>query len=206
MRLGLGSGLRGQRGFAPTDIAGCAIWLRADADRLTLVSSTHVSAWENHSAGAATLAQATDENRPTYVASDVNGHPGVRGGATKWLDFANAPTPTAMTLFTAFTRSSLANTYHWANSNSLMGVIENFDGTKLEWFNGADRYTLTTSVGAGAHIATVTQVNSGALKGYFDGALAFSHTAAVTLKALAVLHNAPTHANGSNGDILELIL
>lgn len=202
--MGLSLSLSGRRGFALKDIGGCEIWLRPDAGRVTLVSGDHVSAVANAGTESITVSQSTDANRPQHIPSDVNGRPGIRGGATKWLAVAGDSAPSSMTLFVVLTHSSLALTYHLSTSNDNMGIIEGF-GNGLEWFNGADRYVLAASVGAGAHIVTVSQVDAGALIGYYDGAQVFSHTATVTNKVIANLGNSQSHTNGSDGDWLEIV-
>jgi len=70
--------------FVPTQLPSCVLWLRAD---LGVVQSTlAVSSWADQSGVGNDLSQAT--NQPTYVASAINGLPGITaaGGTAQCLD------------------------------------------------------------------------------------------------------------------------
>lgn len=60
--------------FAPTDIANCTLWLRADRG---LTKTTTVSAWADQSGHGNDFTQATGSKQPLYVASAINGRPGM---------------------------------------------------------------------------------------------------------------------------------
>jgi hypothetical protein len=209
MRLGIDLGIRGSRGFSPNDLSGTALWLRADSSDITLVS-TKVAAWTPKVGAGITVDQSTDANRPTYVASAINGLPAVRGSSTdKFLNVAGMSAPTAATVFLVLTRTTNATTYVISGAGGAFGIIENFTADTLEWFNGSgtDRLTFAGTRTAGAHIAAVTQTNGGALTLYYDGAqVATKGTAGSNLVAVASLIGRPGGVNGTTGDIPEMIV
>jgi hypothetical protein len=60
------AGVSGQ--FLPTQLAGCALWLRAD---LGITIGTGVSAWADQSGNAHNVTQGTGAAQPTYTTSDA---------------------------------------------------------------------------------------------------------------------------------------
>ncbi|MCL4712164.1 MAG: hypothetical protein KJZ73_13055 [Pseudorhodoplanes sp.] len=60
--------------FAPTDIAGCAFWVRTDT--VTKDGSNLVSSWTDLSGNNRHATEAT--NKPLWVDALVNGHPAIR--------------------------------------------------------------------------------------------------------------------------------
>lgn len=74
LRTGLG---RAGGTWTPANLAAPpSFWgTMKDASKLTLVSSTHISAVASKS-GALAVTQATDAKRPVYDATGINGHPG----------------------------------------------------------------------------------------------------------------------------------
>lgn len=73
---------------APTDIAGCKLWLRGDLG-VTQAGGV-VSQWNDQSGNGAHASQATTSRKPAYLASGINGLPGLTfsnaGGAEARLD------------------------------------------------------------------------------------------------------------------------
>jgi hypothetical protein len=195
--------------FVPTDISGCTLWVRPDANRLTLVSSTHVSVVTPIIAGGSSIAQGTDANRPDYVASAVNGQPGIQASATKWLTVSSMSAPTATTMFFALSPSSLSQTYHISGNSGGFGIIHRFSGSSLEWFNGSgtDRLTFVSTWTSGAGIATATQTNGSALTLYWNGTQAATKaTAGANLVAFEELCNYSALSHGSDGYLLEVLV
>lgn len=71
-------------------LTGLALWLKGDAG-ITQAGGT-VSLWADQSGNGLDLSQATGANQPTYVASAINGLPGVSFDATnKVLSRATSP-------------------------------------------------------------------------------------------------------------------
>ena len=59
--------------FAPTDIAGLVVWLKADT--LALNDGDPVTTWADQSGSGNDLAQATASLKPTYQTNEINGRP-----------------------------------------------------------------------------------------------------------------------------------
>ena len=206
-----GSVSSGSQAFAetvsrvPTDISGMIIWYRADLG--VTLNGSNVSALADQSASGYNASQGTAANQPLFVASGQNSMPAIKGNdGTDNLAVAGMVAPTSMTLFLVMAPSSLANTYHLAGAVNGFGIISRFTGVSAEWLNGADRYTLKTTPDAGLNIATVSQVNAGALIGYWNGAVAFTQTATVIIKAITNVLGAVGNTNATNGDWAELIV
>lgn len=66
-QVGLPWRVNGLRGFAPTQLSGCALWLRADLG-VTLNGST-VSAWANQGTAGGSVSQGTAASQPTWSAT-----------------------------------------------------------------------------------------------------------------------------------------
>lgn len=62
--------------FAPTDLAGLVLWLKADS--LALNDGDAVASWTDSSGNGNTASQGTAANKPTYKAAIINGKPVVR--------------------------------------------------------------------------------------------------------------------------------
>jgi hypothetical protein len=60
--------------FVPTDIAGCQLWLKADAG-ITKDGSNYVSAWLDQSGNNNHAVQATGSAQPLWVDNQLNGKP-----------------------------------------------------------------------------------------------------------------------------------
>lgn len=64
-------------GWVPTDIAGCQLWLKADAG-ITKDGSNYVSQWADQSGNGHNLVQASGVNQPLWVNAQLNGYPSVK--------------------------------------------------------------------------------------------------------------------------------
>ena len=154
--------------FSPADISGLELWLKADgicdANGNTPANNARVAQWRDSSGNNRHLTQGTDNNRPSYVASAINGLPAVAGSTAspqRWMTFPpNAPV-SLRTMFMVAKHST-------ANHASMI-----FGKTGVDIFiNGSSR-EVSLDVGD-----TTTQtngrysMNGGALSGY-----ARNHTA-----------------------------
>jgi hypothetical protein len=209
MRLGPGIGPDFEssvRGFAPIDLSGLVLWLRADLG-VTLAGSK-VNSWIGRLGEAAT--QATGAQQPTFVAAGQNGQPTIKGDTFSRLDVTGMSAPTSATyLFVLGKLTTSQATYFYSGTNNAQGVLGNIAGTDVEWFsgNGADQLVYTALLSAGLHIVTLTQVNGGAIFGYLDGVQVFTKpTAAANLQAIGALFGgAGNVTNGTDSDIPEVI-
>ncbi len=79
--------------FWPTRIGGCVLWLRSDLG-ITKDGSDLVSAWADQSGAGNDATQGTAANKPTWLASQVNGYPALQfniAGETNYaMAFASA--------------------------------------------------------------------------------------------------------------------
>lgn len=82
--------MRHSSSFAPSDLAGLALWLKADA--LSLSDGDPVASWTDASGAGVTPTQATAGNKPTWKASIVNSKPIVRfDGSDDRMTFPSNP-------------------------------------------------------------------------------------------------------------------
>jgi hypothetical protein len=100
--FGLGStgGGGGSAAFAPTDLSGLVLWLKADT--LALNDGDAVGSWADSSGNGNTASQAAGASKPTYKAGIINSLPVVRfDGSNDYLTVTrNAGLePAAITIF-----------------------------------------------------------------------------------------------------------
>jgi hypothetical protein len=73
--------------FVPTDIAGCQLWLKADAG-ITKDGSNYVSQWADQSGNNNHAVQATGSAQPLWADGLLNGKPVINfNGTSNFLDF-----------------------------------------------------------------------------------------------------------------------
>lgn len=73
-----------------TDVAGCVLWLKADAI-VGLNDGDAVGTWEDSSTANNDVSQSTADNKPSYQTNELNGKPVVRfDGANDILNTASA--------------------------------------------------------------------------------------------------------------------
>lgn len=202
MRLGISPDIDvvRRRGFVPTDLSGCTLWLRADKGVTS--SAGRVSAVVDQS-GVGGATQGTGAQQPLLVA----GPPTVlRADGARRLDVSGQGTPTAATW--SFKMSGMVGAGQAylmsGNVNANLGIVANFGGAVgvTNWFNSSDVYSFgTLPAGRSLHIFTIVQTNGGALLGYLDGVQVFSATATAALQGIgAVLNYITSTAGGSDGD------
>lgn len=80
----LGAPRSGRRAWLPRDLPLCKLWLRGDIG--VVLNGSAVAQWSDLSGLGNHYTQATAINQPAYVASNINGRPGLRfDGATSKL-------------------------------------------------------------------------------------------------------------------------
>ena len=98
------------RYFAPTDLGGCLVWLRADLG--VTFTGTAASAWADQSGTAHDASQATGANQPTFSATAMNGFPAIVGdGATRYMKTAAFTIGSAATLIAAVQPAGTMTSY-----------------------------------------------------------------------------------------------
>jgi len=79
--------------FVPTDIAGCQLWLKADAG-ITKDGNNYVSQWADQSGNNNHAVQATGSAQPLWVDNQLNGNPTLRfNGSSNNMKLPNSCMP-----------------------------------------------------------------------------------------------------------------
>lgn len=202
-----GAWRRISKAWDPTYVSGLITWLQSDSGVTT--SSGAVTSVLDQTTNAHNYVQATTTSQPTLIDLAWNGEPAIRGNADRkrHIDAGAYGFVTGSgTIIYVFSHSSQASTYHTDDGVS-HGIIEGFTTTKLEWFNGADRYDIAASVSAGTpHIATISQKDTTILDLYYDGVFLSTHVPAIALIPPRYLLSLSASVNGSNGDFLSMLL
>lgn len=172
------------------------------------VTGSSVTLWRDQSGTSNDFPGAA--NKPTYTAGGQNGNARLQGtSATTGLQIAPAVANGLIATFMMVASpSSSASRYLMSDVANNTAFITNFGGLGFEWFNGADRYTLSGAGTTGAHILTVTQngVGAAALKGYLDGTLVFTQNSTVALGNVNTLLNDSALTGGAVADLYECLI
>lgn len=118
--------------FAPTDIAGCVLWL--DASQLALANNDPVASWTDISGIGNNAVQATGANQPVFKTAALNGKPAVRfDGSTDFLVAPSIDAPSYTLWAVYMTTNSVASSRTLSTStNTLIGPFgafyQGFDG------------------------------------------------------------------------------
>ncbi len=87
--------------FVPTDIAGCQLWLQAEA--LLLQDGEAVTSWPDSSGQANDAAQSATTNAPIFNSNSFHGHPALAfDGSASYLNLNLAETATEHTFFAVY--------------------------------------------------------------------------------------------------------
>jgi len=110
--------------FSPSQIAGLTFWLDAGVG---ITIATGVSQWNDRSANAFNVTQATGGNQPTFLASDINGRPAVQFVAASSHNLARAASVTvpnqAYTIFCVKKEDTVGTQRtHFSSSSSATGL------------------------------------------------------------------------------------
>ena len=150
--------------FTPLSISNCEIWLDGlDPNNTGIQPSngTNISTWvdktgNGHSASGGPYSYQTNGLLITY-----------------FMNFATGVTfPSQHTSFlVAYPTASTQQYYNWVNGNpaSSPAYIANYDGNKLEYFNGGDRATFDVNP-TGVFLATYTYSSGVSVVGYYNSA------------------------------------
>ena len=169
--MGLGSGPGAP--FAPTDIAGLLLWLKADA--LALSDGAAVSSWTDSSGNGRHFTQATGTRQPLYKSGIIGGKPVVRFDGTDDL-LTHAGVSTGSNSWTAFFVLSHSQVAPFGmiliELPSGAGLYLNSDGTmgRADFYTGASDIYGTNFVANTPHLITC-HVNAGSLQLYLDGVI-----------------------------------
>jgi hypothetical protein len=153
--------------FDPTTLSGLVTWLDgADAGTITLGGGT-VTTWADKSGNGHDATHASGSG-PTYSSNGLN------------FTGQNMPTGTPfssqITVVLVATQQSGGATYYIRRNGAPAdspSFIANYDGSKLEYFNGADRDTLATSP-ASLFYTAFTYDQGNQVKGWYNGTNVFT--------------------------------
>jgi hypothetical protein len=153
--------------FSPSSLTGLVTWLDgADASTITLGGGT-VTTWADKSGNGHDATHASGSG-PTYSSNGLN------------FTGQNMPTGTPfssqITVVLVATQQSGGSTYYIRRSGAPAdspSFIVNYDGSKLEYFNGADRNTFATSP-ASLFYTAFTYDQGNQVKGWYNGTNVFT--------------------------------
>lgn len=115
--------------FAPTDIAGCVLWVDADSE-----SAGALATWTDLSGTANDLTQATATNQPTVVASAIDGHNVVRfDGVDNYLQSPSVSLSVRTEFFVIKKNGTAGGTYH--------AIISQSSGDFYQLYTPSDSFT-----------------------------------------------------------------
>jgi hypothetical protein len=193
--------------FVPTQISTCQAWYDgADSSSFTL-SGTSVSQWNDKSGNGYNATQTTAGNRPTYSNNGVN----FSRTSSNFLTIS-VPYNRTLSFFTVATTSSSTQSYYIGRASSFGGgptIIANYVGSSIEYFNGADRATLS-STPTSTFLAGWTQQSGGRVLGYYNGSNVFdiaqsdNNNAGVAFSTIGNSH-LTTYTNYITGTIYEIL-
>jgi PKD repeat protein len=92
--------------FKPTDLPGCALWLRADTG-LTL-NGNSIETWLDASANNFSVSQSTLSSQPTLIANSINGSPSVSFDGNDIFNISNFPFSSNVNCFVVAKKTNAA--------------------------------------------------------------------------------------------------
>lgn len=128
---------------------------------MTLVSSTHVSAWKDKSASALSFAQATDGKRPILTAAAQNGKSAVAFTRANNSRVVNSSTTiiSSTTAFTIFFVGKM-NSYGAGNHAYAINLGTNTDGIMVAYFSANTGPNLGSSNASWVNVKSTTALAS----------------------------------------------
>lgn len=155
----------GSAAFAPTDIAGLQLWLKADS--LSLSDTDPVGTWADSSGQGNDATQATAAKKPIYKANIQNGKPVVRfDGVDDVMAGALTISGTSISIFAVAARNTSADYIRiFSNENNAYFGAEG--GNFASFYGNGAAWGVTTNHGVDAALAAttfyvLTSINDGA--------------------------------------------
>jgi len=143
---------------------GLVFWCKADAG-VTYDGSNNVSSWADQT-GNYTVTQGTSANKPTYVASDINGKPGLRFSGSQWLFNPSSISPgfnadiTTISVAMTTSPSSLQYTLFLGNGSSSKNRGVGYYQSKELFDIGGGYVNVASAPVANAFVTEELSVNS----------------------------------------------
>ncbi len=210
--------------FSPAFIPDLSVWLKADA--ITgLNDGDAVTTWNDSSASANNVTEATTSQKPLYKTAIVNGLPVVRFDGTddvlvasvNVFDLASGYTIFAVISFSTLNDGTLLSTANFVTGDNgeLIRVRNDTSQGELRIFSGGSSFdTSTNSVPTGTSLLTVVNSSvsgggSAALNTYRNGTSILSTTASrstTNTHNLTVGRVEELFGTSFNGDIAEIII
>ena len=191
--------------FAPTDIAGLQLWLKADA--LALSDGAAVATWPDSSTHVYNLA-ATGSEQPTFKTAIVNGKPVVRfnGTTNRMYNAATFLTVQPDTIFFVAKATGTADWYLIGDDSSHIFVGQTPTNNIAIYAGGSVIADAVNHSGA-FHVFTGI-FNGGSSAVYVDGTSVASGSAGTNqLQQICVMSNSVGSPSAfSPGDIAEIII
>lgn len=124
--------------WQPTDIAGCQLWLKADAG-ITKDGSNYVSQWADQSGNGNHAVQATGSAQPLWVDNQLNGKPILRFNNAQYLLGSLIQANTKISIFIVSKIASY-NDYDRIYALKEVGILDWKSGPLMCVYSGAVLY------------------------------------------------------------------
>lgn len=174
--------------FAPTDISGNILWLRADLG-VTKNVSDQVSSWADQSGSGNHFTHGVDAEKPVYTAAAVNGQPSLRftGASNHRLDAASniMPGTTKNTVFMVCKQAATPS------DGCLYTTVNGANGDVARYLNSAGAKIRFYSIGGATQDAAITSdTNFHYFTWTINATIAVADTLNVRENAISILTSA----------------
>lgn len=172
--------------FKPSSIANGLFWVdSADPLGTGTPPTTGTNVLPVDKMGLRTITQATTSRRPVYDSAVLNSLGCLKSDAANNTNLAvsGGVTFSSGTSFILLAQpSSAANAYLFGGNggSNIPTILSNFGGLSYEWFNGADRYTISAGA-TGFNLIEIYQTDATDVTAFLNGVSAFSHVPTVSL-------------------------
>ena len=156
-------------GFMPSDSAGLFLWLAADSISGKSEGDT-VGLWRNLGSFSTTFSQATLDEKPTYDADAINGHPALVFSTASMFGGTASGITGATIFIVAKHDNTTDNAYIITAGGNSNAVITGFADGTIEWYNNPSRYTIGSSSTSWAIIADTSGNPNTETSGWVIGA------------------------------------
>ena len=188
--------------FAPTSITGSILWLDGadpNGTGTTPAINSSVTTWTDKSGSG---------NNATATSAAKYSNNGITFTSGNFYTM-NVPYPETYTVFLVSTNSSSSQSYFFTRSagpGNSPSFVQNYSGTTLEWYNNANRNTISSSPSS-PFLATVSYQNGGNTTGYYFGTQSYSVTSTQTYTSSPWTGIGGSSATGNRfvGTMYELI-
>ncbi len=177
--------------FLPSSITNGLMWVDgADPLGTGTPPTTGTNVLPVDKMGVVTFVQATSSRRPVYDSGILNSLGCLKSDTANntLLQRTGGSAFNTTTSFVALAQpSSTTNAYFWGGSGTsdAPAIISNFGGLSYEWFNAANRYTISAGA-TGFNLIEVYQTDATNVQGFLNGTSVFSNVPTVALNTRIV--------------------